>query len=292
VASLRDVRRRIRSVQKTQQITTAMRMVAAAKLRRAQDAIIAARPYSRSLFITISEVQRRQQEVVHPLLEVRSDPRSLEIVVITSDRGLCGAFNANALKDAERVWRERSGRFERVAVTPVGRKALDFYRKRRPGQIPRHWAGIPTVEHALAQEIAEHLAARYVSGEVDEVVVVGNEFVSALTQTPRALTVLPFSPEGVRDYHPDGGDVVPFSMEPDAQTVLDALVPRALEFTIYRALLENQAGEYAARMTAMESASRNTEELIEALTLQFNRVRQAAITKELMEIVSGAEALA
>jgi F-type H+-transporting ATPase subunit gamma len=292
MATLRDIRRRIRSVQKTQQITTAMRMVAAAKLRRAQDAIIAARPFSRNLFITIAEVQRRQQEAHHPLLETRPASRSLELVAITSDRGLCGAFNANALKAAERARQERAGRFERIAITPVGRKALDFYRKRRPGEIVRHWAGLQAIDYPLAREIAEHVAARYVAGEVDEVVVVGNEFVSALTQTPRTRTILPFSTESIRDYQPDEEDLVPFSIEPDPQTVLNALVPRALEFTIYRALLENQAGEYAARMTAMESASRNTEELIRSLTLQFNRARQAAITKELMEIVSGAEALA
>ncbi len=290
MATLKDIQRRIRSVEKTQQITSAMRMVAAAKLRRAQNAIIAARPYAERMYATLAEVGRRQKDAEHALLQTSEHNRTLEVVVVTSDRGLCGAFNANAIKAAQAVIEQQGGGFERVLVTPVGRKADEFFRRRFPDDMPRSWIGRASVGYAQAVEIAQHLATRYVSGEVDRAVVVYNEFVSALTQKPRADTLLPLAPsEEPDEVGPDGS--IPYEIEPDARVLLDVLVPQALEFTVYRALLENQAGEHAARMTAMESATRNTEELIQALTLQYNRVRQAAITKELVEIVSGAEAL-
>lgn len=292
MASLRDIRRRIRSVQKTQQITSAMRMVAAAKLRRAQDAILAARPYADRMWHMMAEIGRRQPEARHPLLEAREEPASLEVVVVTSDRGLCGAFNANALKRADAYLAERERDFREVSVSCVGRKALDHFRRHRRGQLGRSWTDLGTVRYELAAEIARHLAERFGSGEVDEVALVYNEFVSALTQRPTAFPVLPLRPEA--DPGPREAEELetrPFEIEPDPQSLLDVLVPNALEFTVYRALLENQAGEQAARMTAMESATRNTEELIDTLTLRYNRARQAAITKELMEIVSGAEAL-
>ena len=286
MATLRDIRRRITSVQKTQQITSAMRMVAAAKLRRAQDAIIAARPYAERMFATLEEIGRRALEAEHPLLEQREERRVLEVVIVTSDRGLCGAFNANAMKRAEAILAEREPQFESVSIALVGRKARDYFRRRRASQISRAWTDIGTVEYRLAAEIADHVSKRFIAGEVDEVVLVFNEFVSALNQVPRDVTALPLVPERA-----EGEEAIPFKIEPDAETVYSVLIPNALEFSIYRALLENQAGEHAARMTAMESATRNTEELISSLTLQFNRARQAAITKELVEIVTGAQAL-
>jgi F-type H+-transporting ATPase subunit gamma len=289
VATLRDIRRRITSVQKTQQITSAMRMVAAAKLRRAQDAIIAARPYAVQMFATLEEIGRRAQEAEHPLLEQREERRSLELVVVTSDRGLCGAFNGNAIKRAEAILKEREPRFESVSLGLVGRKARDYFRRRRASQIVETWTNLGNVEYRHAAEIAEHVAKRFTSGEVDEVVLVYNEFVSALSQVPREVVALPLVPEKVEDDATEAA--IPFEIEPDAETVYRVLIPNALEFNIYRALLESQAGEHAARMTAMESATRNTEELISSLTLQFNRARQAAITKELVEIVTGAQAL-
>jgi F-type H+-transporting ATPase subunit gamma len=289
VATLRDIRRRITSVQKTQQITSAMRMVAAAKLRRSQDAIIAARPYAEQMFASLEEIGRRAQEPEHPLLEQREERRSLELVVVTSDRGLCGAFNANAIKRAEAILKEREPRFDSVSLAIVGRKARDYFRRRRAGQIVETWTDLGNVEYRHAAEIAEHVSKRFTTGEVDEVVLVYNEFVSALSQVPRDVVALPLVPERVE------GDVeeaaIPFNIEPNAETVYAVLIPNALEFNIYRVLLESQAGEHAARMTAMESATRNTEELISSLTLQFNRARQAAITKELVEIVTGAQAL-
>jgi F-type H+-transporting ATPase subunit gamma len=288
VATLRDIRRRITSVEKTQQITSAMRMVAAAKLRRAQDAIIAARPYSQRMYATLEEIGKRAQEAEHPLLEQREERRALEVVVVTSDRGLCGAFNANALKRAEAILAEREPHFESVSIALVGRKARDYFRRRRASQINQTWTDIGTVEYRHAVEIADHVSKRFIGGEVDEVVLVFNEFVSALSQVPRDLVALPLVPEQTEG---EVEEAIPFDIEPDAETVYSVLIPNALEFSIYRVLLESQAGEHAARMTAMESATRNTEELISSLTLQFNRARQAAITKELVEIVTGAQAL-
>jgi len=303
MASLKDIKRRIGSVEKTQQITSAMRMVAAAKLRRAQDAIIAARPYAQKMFATLGEIGRRQKEADHPLLQEHAQARTLEVVVVTSDRGLCGAFNGNAIKCAEREIALRGPSFGQVVVSSAGRKARDYFQRRR--EIVRSFEG--EAGTAAAAEIAEHLAGRYEAGEIDGALVIYNEFVSALTQRPRADVLLPLSaereiaesaqpaesagPAESAEGAEAAGAAAPYEIEPTAKGLLAVLVPQALEFAIYRALLENQAGEHAARMAAMESATRNTEELIRNLTLQFNRVRQAAITRELVEIVSGAEAL-
>ena len=288
MAGLRDIKRRIVSVKKTQQITRAMRMVAAAKLRRAQNAVVAARPYAERMRSALVEIARTQQDAEHPLLVARPRVRKLDVVVITSDRGLAGAFNANVLKFAGRLIQEReAGGIESVSLTLVGRKAAEYFRRRRPGQIGEAYAGLGTVTYDQAARIARRLAERYASGDADEVVVVYSEFVSTLNQSPRAVTLLPCqaaADEPVPEH-------LPFEIEPDAATLLGALVPKAIEVEVFRALLENQAGEHAARMAAMESATRNTEEMIGSLTLKFNRARQAAITRELVEIISGAEAL-
>lgn len=287
--STKEIRRRIRSVQKTKQITSAMRMVAAAKLRRAQDAILAARPYAKRMYAVLGEIGRRHKDAEHPLLKPHAQPKVHELIVVTSDRGLCGAFNANVLKRAQATARELAAKGQRVVITPVGKKADEFFRRRKLGEIQRVWSGLGTINIRYASELAEHLAKRYESGEIDGATLVYSEFISALTQTPHADPLLPLTPaEAIAEA---GSATLPFEIEPDANALLNVLVPQALEFTLYRALLENQAGEHAARMAAMESATRNSEELIDSLKLQYNRVRQAAITKELMEIVSGAEAL-
>lgn len=290
--SLKDIRRRIQSVGQTQQITRAMRMVSAAKLRRSQDAILAARPYADRMRATLAEVVRGETEPLHPLLVVRPRVRRMDLVVVTSDRGLCGAFNANVLKRTDAVLADRAGELDSASLTLVGRKAVEYYRKRRPGDVAKTVTGMTRVDYEHAVDLAGYLGDRYLAGETDDVVLVYSEFVSALTQRPRAVHLLPISPEPSRQARPeDAEEALPYEIEPDPESLLKVLVPKALEVGIYRALLESQAGEHAARMTAMESATRNTEELIDALTLQYNRARQAAITKELMEIVSGAEAL-
>ena len=284
--NLKDIRRRIRSVKKTQQITRAMRMVAGAKLRRAQNAVTQARPYATRMRATLGEVARMQQDSVHPLLDPRPETRRVEVVVVTSNRGLCGAFNANVLRFADRLVAARARDGVEVTITCVGRKAIEYFGRRRPGQLGEKHAYDGWASYASAAELATLVSERFVAGAVDEVVLIFSEFVSAMTQTPRNVRLLPAAPEAAGSDAP-----LPVEIEPSSEKLLALLVPKALEVEIFSALLENQAGEHAARMAAMESATRNSEDMISRLTLQFNRARQAAITKELVEIVSGAEAL-
>ena len=287
--SLKDIRRRITSVEKTQQITRAMRMVAGAKLRRAQEAIERARPYAERMRATLAEVARAQKDSEQPLLVARESVRNVEVLVVTSDRGLCGAFNGNVVKRAAAALAERRDAGAGVVVSTAGRKGREAF-ARREVDLGEDYPQDGWVSYGQAAEAASYLSRRYAEGEVDEVVLVYSEFVSPMTQTPRATTLLPFSANGATA----GGEeaeALPYEIEPDPEKLLSVLVPKAVEVEVFRALLENQAGEHAARMTAMESATRNTEELIDSLTLQYNRARQAAITKELVEIVSGAEAL-
>jgi F-type H+-transporting ATPase subunit gamma len=284
--NLKDIQRRIGSIKKTQQITRAMRMVSGAKLRRAQTASENARPYADRMRATVSQVSRGVSQDAHPLFERRESLEKAELVVATSDRGLCGGFNSNVIKFAEHQIAEREARGCEVSITTAGRRGFDFFRRRRSGQLEGHYPQKSWVTYAQASEIAKAVSVRFVSGEIDEAFLVYNEFVSAITQTPKSVRLLPF----VAD-EDTGGETLPYEIEPDPESLLAVLVPKAVEVEIYRALLENQTGEHAARMAAMESATRNTEELVDKLTLQFNRARQAAITKELVEIVSGAEAL-
>jgi F-type H+-transporting ATPase subunit gamma len=291
VANLRDIKRRITSVQSTQKITSAMKMVAAAKLRRAQDAIERARPYAVRMRSTLEAVSQGTLEETHPLLEVHETRRRLELVVVTSDRGLAGAFNSSVIKAAEEVLRNRAGDFESFGLTLLGKKVGDHFRRRRPEQISFESPIAGDVSYEQAANVARELSRRYVAGELDEVILIYSQFVSTMTQKPVVSQLLPFEPpktsasgeaeklQAVGDAATGSGrdEDLPYEIEP--------------EIEIFRALLENQAGEHAARMTAMESATKNTEELIESLTLEYNRARQAAITRELVEIVTGAQAL-
>jgi F-type H+-transporting ATPase subunit gamma len=289
VANLRDIKRRIGSVAKIQQITSAMRMVAAAKLRRAQAATEAARPYAEHMRFTLLEVVGAQTETEHPLLEAHESVRSFGLVVVTSDRGLAGAYSSNILKRADALLAERQGDFEKVSLVLVGRKAVDHYRRRRPREIVDTYES-GSVSYAKAAEIARGLTTRFVDGDLDEVALVYSLFISTLNQKPTMVPLLPFAPEA--EAGEGGAAPAPYSIEPSAERLLKTLVPKVIEVEVFRALLENQAGEHAARMAAMESATRNTKDLIESLTLVYNRARQAAITKELVEIMSGAEAQA
>jgi F-type H+-transporting ATPase subunit gamma len=294
LANLRDIKRRITSVQSTQKITSAMKMVSAAKLRRAQDAIENARPYAQRMRETLEEVAAGSPDAEHVLFDDRADNktgRSLEVVVISSDRGLAGAFNSQVCKMVQRTLAAREGDYQRVSLTLVGKKAGEFFKRRRPSQIRLSQNIGAAVTYAEAQEIAKGLIERFENEDVDDVVLVYNEFVSTMTQTPRVVSLLPFAPPEDADGESEGEDKLPHDIEPSAESLLSTLVPRAVEVEVFRAMLENQAGEHAARMTAMESATKNTEELIESLTLQYNRARQAAITRELVEIVTGAQAL-
>lgn len=286
--SLRDIKRRIGSVQNTQQITKAMKMVAAAKLRRAQDAMMNARPYADKIQEVLGQVVTRVDEEAHPLLQRRL-PRRVELVVMTSDRGLAGAFNSNITRAASRFLWENEEVYDRIQVSTIGRKGRDFVRAQG---IPtrKDYAGIfEELTFEQAKRIAEELQAAYLDDELDSVFLLYNEFVSALTQRPTLVQLLPIatppSAEEATDLPVD------FLYEPNRREVLDALLPKHLAMQVWRALLESVASEHAARMAAMESATQNSGELLSKLTLQYNRARQAYITTELTEIVSGAEAL-
>lgn len=284
----RDLRRRIRSIKNTAQLTRAMKMVSAAKLRRAQDAMIGARPYHAALRRTLAGVALRADRSLNPLLADR-EQRVIDIVVVTADRGLCGSFNANIIKRVE-AWRREEAQGE-INLTLVGRKAVDFY-KRRPIPIREQIVNYArSVDFRMAAELAEHLEKRFVNGETDAVYLAYNEFKSVVTQKIVIEPLLPFSriESEIASAEPQHG--VDYIYEPDPQQLLGQVISRFVAFSVYHALLESAAAEHAARMTAMDSASRNAKEMIDRLTLEMNRARQAAITTEIIEVVSGAAAL-
>ena len=286
--NLRDIQRRIGSVESTQKITSAMKMVSAAKLRRAQQAVQSARPYATHMRSTLEAVAAGESDAQNPLLVARESVQSFAVVVVTSDRGLAGAFNNQVLKLAEATLREREGQGQAPRLYLLGRKAGDFFKRRRAEQIVLKELVGNQIAYPQAAAVARRLASDYTQEEFDEAILVFNEFVTTMVQRPKVQQLLPITPEeaGENDL-----EATAYTLEPDAQQLLATLAPKALEVSIFQALLENQAGEHAARMTAMENATRNSEELIESLTLQFNRARQAAITRELVEIVTGAQAL-
>ncbi len=289
MASLIDIRRRLRSLRNTQQITRAMKMVAAAKLRRAQDRAIAARPYAKLLREVLASVSARVTEAKHPLLASREEKR-VTLLAVAGDRGLAGAFNANVHRAVLSLLAEKSG-WETVTVLPIGKKAFDYWKRRAKLLAPKSYPGIfARVEYAHAREIADYLATEFTEDRTDAVYVVSNEFKSVLAQIIRVEKVLPIERAQTTAAEASGQRPADFIYEPDAETILARLLPRYLEFVIFRMLLESAAAEHAARMTAMDSASRNAGELIDALTLTYNRARQARITKELIEIVSGSVA--
>jgi F-type H+-transporting ATPase subunit gamma len=287
--SLKAIRSRIRSVQNTQKITRAMKLIAATRLRRAQDAILAARPYARGLADVIAEVAARAGADAHPLLE-RRPLRRVKLIVLTGDRGLAGAFNANVLRTTERYVIDHPpaapGGHEALGMIVVGRKGRD-YLKRRKYPVERE-LGAPGSAEALARaaEITHAVVGLYRERQIDGVFVIYNEFKSAVTQRVEVEQLLPVVPKKL----PEGaaGD---YLYEPSQQAVLDHILPLYVEIEIYRTLLESIASQFGAQMTAMDNATRNATEMVGRLTLQYNRARQAAITKELLEIIGGAEAL-
>ena len=288
MATLRDIQRRIRSVQSTQKITRAMKLVAAAKLRRAQERILAARPYAgkmSELLGNLVSAASGSDETQHPLLEQREGPRR-QIVIITADKGLAGAFNANVIRRALEFVRQSNT--AEVTLVVVGRKARDFYR-RRPWTIKRDMIGFwDRLAYAHAAELADYFMQQYLDGEVDEVHLVYNEFRSVAVQRPvrEQLLPIPSKAEGETDT-----TVVDYLYEPNPKTILDELLPRHVRTQVFRALMESLAGEYGARMMAMEAATKNAKEMIDVLTIQYTKARQEKITKELLDIVGGAEAL-
>jgi F-type H+-transporting ATPase subunit gamma len=288
VPSLRDIRRRIGSVKSTQQITKAMKMVAAAKLRRAQEAITRARPYAMLLEQALNRVASRaasEEGAAHPLLASRPVRRA-ELVVITSDRGLAGGFNSNVVRRAQRFLTENADRYDEVVLSTIGRKGRDSLRARKV-LLRKDYTGVHArLSFEKAHEISTELSGRFLAGEVDAVFLLFNEFKSAIAQVVTLKQLLP-----VETAAAESAASVDFLYEPSRDELLADIVPRHLDVQVWRALLDSAASEHGARMTAMEAATKNAAEMIGALSLQYNRARQAYITKELMEIVSGAEAL-
>ena len=291
--SLKSIRTQIASKKSTQKITRAMKLVAASRLRRAQDAIIAARPYANALGEAIAEVALRAGAESHPLLDRRS-PERITLVLLTSDRGLAGGFNANVFRVTQRFIAERKQATppaREIGLEIIGKKGRDYYRRRKQS-ITRETPA-PTAETAsqIAREMAQIVSHEFHESRTDAVFLVYNEFKSAVQQRVVVEPLLPVSSDLAGGEKAVAAGALDFLYEPSKRKLLDALLPLYLESQIYRGLLESIASELGARMTAMDSATNNAKEMIANLTLQYNRARQAAITKELMEIVSGAEAL-
>jgi F-type H+-transporting ATPase subunit gamma len=292
MATLREVRNRISGVKKTQKITKAMKMVAAAKMRRAQSAVVAARPYANKLKELLGHLLAQLPESPGPLLLTR-DIRRLALVVVTADRGLCGAFNANILKAAVHHlaqnypgWNE-SGR---VTIVCVGKKGADFFSRGRYTVGGKHLGVTGALTFAAAREIARGIVQGYLAGDYDRVEIIYNEFKNVIQQRIVVRQYLPLGPDtGGSEGTP--APAVDYIYEPSRERILEAIVPKHLNFEIWRALLESNAAEQGARMAAMDNATENASEIVRALQLQYNKARQALITKELLEVVSGAEAL-
>jgi F-type H+-transporting ATPase subunit gamma len=287
MAKTQDIKRRIRSVQNTRQLTKAMKMVSAAKLRRAQEAVTAARPYAEQMGDILSSVAGRVTADMSPLLAER-EQRRIEVVLLSGDKGLCGSFNSQILKTAQRFLADVGPDVE-SSLSLVGKRGRDFFRRRHPN-CRRTWIDVfRDVNFPLAQEIADDQMDRFIAGDVDAVYLLFNRFKSTMSQVPVVQKLLPIEPPTVEA--DEGGAIQEYIYEPGAAALLDTLLPQSVQMQVYQALLESCAAEHAARMTAMDSATRNAGELIEKLTLHMNRVRQAAITTEIIEVVSGAAAL-
>ncbi|MCP4603980.1 MAG: ATP synthase F1 subunit gamma [Proteobacteria bacterium] len=288
MANLKAIRRRITSVRNTQKITRAMKMVAAARLRKAQETVEQFRSYADLTSTILAEVAQGSSDVDHPLLK-RREPKKSNVIIICSDRGLCGGFNGN-------LFREVHTHVEQADPTPVlsiiGRKAVDYF-QHRPVTIEKRYENVyEELGYETAAKIARELADKYAAGEIDQIQLAYNEFVSMMTQRPTFRQLLPVVlPEQKSEEDDDWVMPVDFIFEPGRDALLGRLLPQYVEVQVYRAIIESVAAEHAARMTAMDNATRNAEEMLDHLTLIYNRARQSAITSELMDIVGGAEAL-
>jgi F-type H+-transporting ATPase subunit gamma len=287
--TLKDIRIRLKGIKSTQQVTKAMKMVAAAKLRRAQDRAIAARPYAGKLKEMLASLSTKVDTSLNPLLSPREEVKKVLVILVTSDRGLCGGFNTNIIKVAQKVIHEDYADLHakgNVTMICAGSKGSDFFRKRNYNITAAYPGVFNNLEFSKAKEIAETAAKMYLTGEVDRVLLVYNEFKSVLAPNLKTEQLLPIAPEqGAAD---SGSEYI---YEPSPAAIIDVLVPKHLNTQVWRVMLESNAAEQAARMAAMDSATENAKELIRVLNISYNRARQAAITKELSEIVAGADAL-
>jgi F-type H+-transporting ATPase subunit gamma len=283
MANLLDIRRRIRSVKNTQQITKAMKMVSTAKLRRAKERVINARPYANEIVAVLNSLVMRTEQKTHPLLEARVEEKIL-VTVVTADKGLCGAFNANVIKSSQAFMSEHKGKA--VTLACIGRKGRDFFR-RHGVPIAQEHVNFSDLSYDRAKGIAGQLMDAYVQRTFDAIYVIYNEFKSVIQQRIVIERLLPIQPLN----HSHSQHAIDYIYEQPPEEIFNSLIPRYVEVQVYRALLESTAAEHGARMTAMEAATNNATDLIDALTLSMNRARQAGITKEIIEIVSGAAAL-
>jgi len=287
MANLKEIKKRIGSVKNTQQITKAMKMVSAAKLRRAQEAVVAARPYSNKMKEVLTSIAARDIETSHPLLEQR-DKRNALVLLITADRGLCGGFNSNIAKAATKFVEQQTDDYAEYTLRIVGKKGKDLLKRRKELTIDKVYENITgSVTYATAALLGQEIVDDYEAEQYDAVYIVYNQFHSAINQEVTINQLLPIVPEEVQEEH----YVADYIYEPSAERVLHSILPKYIEVQIFEALLESVASEHGARMSSMDSATKNASEMIDKLTLQYNRARQAAITKELMEIVSGAESI-
>jgi len=286
MASLKSIKKRIVSVKNTRQITKAMKMVSAAKLRRAQENVVAARPYARKLGEVLQSLAANLEGDLHPLLEKRG-AKTLLLIVITSDRGLCGGFNTTLCKAADRYIKEKKDSYEQVSIMAIGRKGNEFLRSRYA--VYKNYSNVlAKPNYQTAAMLAQEVIDGFVAGEYDQVELLYNSFRTVMTQDITFQQMLPIVPEGKSDSEEPPVD---FIYEPSVGELLAEILPKNIEVQIFKAMLETVAGEHGARMTAMDSASKNANEMIGKLTLQYNRARQAAITTELMEIISGSESI-
>src|SRR5512135_536606 len=276
MAGSRDILRRIKSVKNTQQITKAMKAVSASRLKKAQAAMLAARPYANKLVTVLGNLASRAPREYHPLLAHRGS-RRIEFLVLTSDRGLCSSFNTNIMKRAVALYNEKKAEGCDITLNVVGRKGRDY-------PIRKDWTGMSGhLSYSSAAMVSQEIIENYIKEDVDEVYVIYNEFKTAISQLVIAEKILPIEPPKAT-VEGGAGDYI---YEPSPEAVLETLLPKHVEFQVYRALRESEASELGARMTAMDSASSNARDMISRLTLQYNKARQAAITKELMEIIGG-----
>ena len=286
MANLRSIRKRIASVKNTRQITKAMKLVSGAKLKRATDAVVSARPYSRKLKEILENVLARTEQVSHPLFQARDEVRHIRIILFGSDRGLCGSFNSSLQRRVEHLLKELPG--VEIDFITIGRKPRD-YARRRGWTVVKEFGGVAPARYStLSRELVVELLAEYEAARIDKVLLVFNQFRTALSQDVIVESLLPLTPPKAEEV---SGSMVDFIYEPSRSSILDALLPQIVTARTLQAFLESNASEHGARMTSMDNATRNATEMIDRLTLEYNRARQAAITKELVEIVSGAEAL-
>lgn len=286
MASLKSIKKRIVSVKNTRQITKAMKMVSAAKLRRAQENVVAARPYAKKLGEVLQSLAGNQEGDQHPLLEKR-EARKLLLIVVTSDRGLCGGFNSNLCKAGDRYIKEKKASFEQISVMTVGRKGYEFLKNRHT--VYKNFSNVLSKpSYQTAAMLAQEVINGFLEGEYDQVELLYNSFRTVMSQDITFQQLLPVVPEekATAEESP-----VEYIYEPSVAELLAEILPKNIEVQIFKAMLESVAGEHGARMTAMDSASKNASEMIGKLTLQYNRARQAAITTELMEIISGSESI-